>query len=295
MSWQTIPSILKIPVGCIQALWYCIREKPSLIVSFGGYVALPVAIAGWLCRIPVITHEQTLVPGLANRIIARIARRVCVTFPETLPRLPKGKAVITGLPMREGLFTPPKKSPFVLDREHYPMIYVTGGGTGAQSLNRLLFPILPELLKKYTIVHQVGDASLVEAQIIHNERYIVASYFSLTTVSWIFAHAALVIGRSGANTVMELAALGKVALLVPLPWSGGGEQQENAAWLVQNGGAVVLKQAELTPQILEHTIKATWANLASFQQRADACAQHIPRDGTKRLVREIEHILRPTP
>lgn len=295
MSWKTIPSLVKIPVGCIQSLWYCLRERPSLIVSFGGYVALPVAIAGWLCRIPVITHEQTRVTGLANRIIARIAKRVCVTFPETLPRLPKGKAVITGLPMREGLFTPPKKSPFVIDREHYPMIYVTGGGTGARSLNRLLFPILPELLKKYTIVHQVGDASLVEAQKIRSSRYIVASYFPLTIVSWIFAHAAFVIGRSGANTVMELAALGKVALLVPLPWSGGGEQQENAAWLAKNGGAVVLSQRELTPKVLEKKIGAAWRNITSLQQRADVFASKIPRDGTKRFVREIEHILRPTP
>jgi UDP-N-acetylglucosamine--N-acetylmuramyl-(pentapeptide) pyrophosphoryl-undecaprenol N-acetylglucosamine transferase len=302
MSWKTIPSLVKIPVGCIQSLWYCLRERPSLIVSFGGYVALPPAIAGWLCRIPVITHEQTLVAGLSNKIIARIAKRVCVTFPETLTQLPKGKAVYTGLPIRAALFTPPKKSPFALDLTHYPLIYITGGGTGARSLNRLLFPILPALLRHHSIVHQVGDTSLTEAQKIreslpdeYKDRYIVQSYILTTTLSWVLSHAALVVGRSGANTVMELAALGKVALLVPLPWSGGGEQQENAAWLARSGGAVVLKQAELTPQILEHTIETTWANLTSFQQRADACAQHIPRDGTKRFVREIEHILRPTP
>lgn len=298
ISWQTIPSIFKIPIGYIQAFIYCLTERPSLIVSFGGYVALPPAIAGWLCRIPVITHEQTLVAGLANRIIARIAKRVCVTFPETLTQLPKGKAVYTGLPMREGLFTPPKKSPFDLDREHYPMIYVTGGGTGAQSLNRLVFPILPTILRHHSIIHQVGDTSLAEAQKIREslpedskDRYIVKSYIPIPTLSWVLAHAALVVGRSGANTVMELAALAKVAVLVPLPWSGGGEQQENAAWLVQNGGAVVLNQPELTPQILENKIEATWANLRSFQKRADAFASQIPRDGTKRFVREIEHIL----
>jgi UDP-N-acetylglucosamine--N-acetylmuramyl-(pentapeptide) pyrophosphoryl-undecaprenol N-acetylglucosamine transferase len=287
---HTFPSLFKIPIGIIQALIYCLRIRPSLIVSFGGYVALPVAIAGWACRIPVITHEQTLVAGLANRIIARIATRVCATFPETLTQFAKGKAVYTGLPMREGLFTPPKKSPFVLDK-HYPVIYVTGGATGAQSLNRLLFPILPELLKKNTIVHQVGDASLAEAQKIRSGRYIVASYFPLATVSWIFAHAAFVIGRSGANTVMELAALGKVALLVPLPWSGGGEQHENAAWLAGRGGAVVLSQRELTPQILENMMKDVQKNILFFQRRASAFAPKVPRDGTKRMLSEIEHIL----
>lgn len=290
-TWQTIPSLLKFPVGLIQALICCLRERPSLVVSFGGYIALPTVLAAWLCRIPVITHEQTLVAGLANKIIARIAARVCVTFPETLSHFPKEKAVVTGLPIREALFTPSKKAPFSCDLMHYPLIYITGGGTGAQSLNRLLFPLLAELLKKYTIVHQVGDASLAEAQKIRNERYIAASYFPLSTVSWILTHAALVFGRSGANTVTELAALGKVAILVPLPWSAGGEQKANAEWLAGHGGAVVLNQTELTPRVLEQKITEVQKNIMFFQKRADAFAPEIPRDGTKRFVREIEHIL----
>lgn len=295
---QTIPSILRIPIGCIQAAIFCIRERPALIVSFGGYVGLPVALAGWLCRIPVITHEQTLVAGLANRIIARIAKRVCVTYPETVGHFPKGKAVYTGLPMREGLFTPPETPPFALDTKHYPLIYVTGGGTGARSLNRLLFPIVPSLLKRHTIVHQAGEISFAEAQHTREslpgsrkDRYIVRSYIPTPTLSWVLSHAALVLGRSGANTVMELAALGKVSLLVPLPWSGGNEQRENAMWLARNGGAIVLDQHELTPQLLEKKIETVWADSRSLQSRADAFASQIPRDGTQRFVAEIEHIL----
>lgn len=291
VSWHTIPSLLKIPVGLVQAIRYCSRERPSLIVSFGGYVALPVAIAAWICGIPVITHEQTRVAGLANKIIARIAERVCVTAPETIAHFPKRKAALTGLPMREGVFTPPKQPPFAVDLAKYPMIYVTGGGAGARSLNRLVFPLLAGLLEKYTIVHQVGDASLPEAQKIRSGRYIVASYFPLTTVSWILAHAALVIGRSGANTVMELAALGKVAILVPLPWSGGGEQKMNADWLERYGGATVLDQREATPQILEKKIHEVQKNISVFQHRASAFASHVPRDGTKRFIREIKRLL----
>ncbi|MCX6794276.1 MAG: UDP-N-acetylglucosamine--N-acetylmuramyl-(pentapeptide) pyrophosphoryl-undecaprenol N-acetylglucosamine transferase [Candidatus Gottesmanbacteria bacterium] len=294
---HTIPSLLKIPIGCIQAYIYCFKEHPSLIVSFGGYVGLPVAVAGWLCRIPVITHEQTRVAGLANRIIARIAKRVCVTFPETVGHFPKGKAVYTGLPMRSALFTPPKKAPFSLDIQQYPLMYVTGGGTGAQSLNRLLFPILPALLREHSIVHQVGDTSLPEAQKIraalpteYKDRYVVQSYIPLPALSWVLSHTSLVLGRSGANTVMELAALGKVALLVPLPWSGGNEQQENAIWLASYGGAIVLNQNELTPRLFEKKIETVWANIRSLQLRADACASGIPRNGTERLLTEIEHI-----
>ncbi len=294
----TILSLLKFIIGCIQAWIFCYRERPSLIVSFGGYVALPVAFAGWFFRIPVITHEQTRVPGLANKIIARIAKRICVTFPETIVHFPNGKAVYTGLPLRNELFTPPKKSPFTLDTEDFPLLYVTGGGTGAQSLNRLLFPILPNLLEHYSIVHQVGDISLTEAQNIrllltgeYKDRYIVRSYIPIRTVAWILTHASLIIGRSGANTVMELAALGKVAILVPLPWSGGAEQQENARWLAQNGGAIVLAQRGLTPETLKNNIEVINKNLISLQARANAFALRIPRDGVDRLMTEIEHIL----
>ncbi len=295
---QTIPSILKVPVGFTQAYVYCLRERPSLIVSFGGYVALPVAIAGWLCRVPVITHEQTLVVGLANRIIARIANRVCVTFPEVVGRLPKGKAVYTGLPMRRGLFSPPKTAPFAPDTKRFPLLYITGGGTGAQSINRLLYPILPHLLQRYSIVHQVGDMSLAEAQNIrmalpdeYKDRYIVRSYIPLPVLSWVLSRAVFIVGRSGANTVLELAALGKVALFVPLPWAGGGEQQANAEWLARNGGAVVLTQRELTSDLLERKIDDVWVNIKSLQAQADACAEHIPRNGAERVMVEIEHIL----
>jgi UDP-N-acetylglucosamine--N-acetylmuramyl-(pentapeptide) pyrophosphoryl-undecaprenol N-acetylglucosamine transferase len=301
LTWRTIPSLLKIPVGCVQALWWCSRERPSLIVSFGGYVALPTAMAGWFFRIPVITHEQTLVPGLANKLIARIATRVCVTHPETMGLFPKGKVALTGLPMRSELFTPPKEAPFALDIGRYPLLYVTGGSTGAQSVNRIVYPLVPSLVRKYTIIHQVGDTSLSEAQKIravladeYKDRYIVRPYIPIRELAWVLSHATLVVGRSGANTVMELAALGKVSLLVPLPWSGGGEQQQNADWLVQNGGAVVLTQNTLTPQLLKKEIEATRANMTGLQRRASALAVKIPRDGTRRMLHEIERMLSAT-
>ena len=297
MTAMTIPSLLKIPVGCIQAYLFCLRERPSLVVSFGGYVAFPVAVAAWFCRIPVITHEQTVVAGLTNRIIARIATRICVTYPETIDHFPQGKAVYTGLPMREELFRPPKKAPYILDMK-YPVLYVTGGGSGARSLNRLVFPVLPSLLRRYTVIHQVGSVSREEAQKIRSQlpdayknRYIIETYISLPALSWVLSRAVLVLGRSGANTVMELAALGKVAVLVPLPWSGGGEQQANASWLVRNGGAIILTQQELTPHRLEQRIDEAWAHITPLQSRADVLASRIPRDGTKRVVAEIEHIL----
>jgi UDP-N-acetylglucosamine--N-acetylmuramyl-(pentapeptide) pyrophosphoryl-undecaprenol N-acetylglucosamine transferase len=193
--------------------------------------------------------------------------------------------------MREALFEPSKKSPYVLDIKKYPLLYITGGGTGAQSLNDLIFPIIPELLKKYSVIHQVGEVSLAAAQKIQSDRYIAVQYIPLPEVSWILAHSSLVISRSGANTITELAALGKVAVLVPLPWSGGGEQQKNAEWLGSHGGAVVANQQALSSEMLYTTIQDIWKNFTEFQQKASGFAPRIPRDGTKKFLNEIEKIL----
>lgn len=291
---QTIPALLKVPIGCVQAMLYCLRERPSLIVSFGGYVSLPVALAGWLLHIPVITHEQTLAPGLANKLIERMSTRVCVTFAETLHRFAKDKAVLTGLPMRSELFTSTREAPYSADEKKYPIVYITGGSTGAHSLNMLLFPIIAELVKKYTVIHQTGAYSMQTATTVHHglpvsdrKRYVPCEFIPLHTLSWILKHAKFVIGRSGANTTMELAALGKVAILVPLPWSAGNEQLLQARWLSTHGGAVVVEQDAVRRNTLMHHILEIGTSYEALRRRAETFAKTIPRDGTARLAKEI--------
>lgn len=280
-SWSTV---FQIPVGFIQACIYCVREKPNLIVSFGGYVALPVAIAGWILQIPVITHEQTLKLGLANKIIAHIAKRTCVTHTETLRQFPSG--IVTGLPLRTELFHPPKKPAYDIDEANFPLIYITGGSQGALSLNEKILPAIHELTKSYTVIHQTGPISYKNAT-----RYIVERYISISKLSWILAHAMIVIGRSGANTTMELAALGKVAVLVPLPWSAENEQFLHATWLAHFGGAQVIAQDALTPEVLIRTIKKIREQFEQYHRRAENLSLQIPRDGAKRLAKEVYDLL----
>ncbi len=288
---HSILAFLKIPVGFIQAWIYCLRERPALVLSFGGYIALPVALAAWTLGIPVITHEQTRAAGLTNRIIARIAARVCVTFADTTSQFPKGKAVVTGLPLRRTLFTPPKTPPYKVNRKTYPILYITGGSLGAHSLNVLIFPFIPTLTKTWTVIHQVGAHSLSEAKKIQEPRYIAEAYISSEKLSWILPHADLVVGRSGANTVVELAAFGKVALLVPLPWSAAGEQRLNAQWLEAHGGARVLSQNGLTSQKLLTAIMACWKKRTEYQTRAITLAPTIYKDGAEKVVEEIKRLL----
>ncbi len=295
---QTIPSLIKVPVGLIQALSYCVREKPHLIVSFGGYVALPVAIAAWIMGIPVITHEQTLAAGLANKVIAMIAKRVCVTFEETRTHFPKGKVAFTGLPMRAQLFELTKEPPYTIDAKKYPLLYITGGSLGARSLNERLFPAIPELLRSYTIIHQTGSVSFEEASGLRQslpralrDRYIIEPFIPLPSLAWTLQRAVIVIGRSGANTTIELASLGKVAILVPLPWSAGNEQLWLARWLSSHGAAEVIIQDTLTSEVLMDTITKIRNDYESLSSQAKTLSRHIPRDGAKRMMKEIREVL----
>lgn len=288
--------LLKVPVGFVQALLsHVLRHRPDIIVSFGGYVALPVVLAGWLLRVPVVTHEQTRKPGLANTLISALAKRTCVSFAGTTGL--SGKVVYTGLPMRGSVFHPPKDPSFPLPKEKRPMLLFVGGSTGAKSVNTVVYEALPELLKTYTVIHQVGRISLSRATemkrglISDADHYIVLPYLSASDYSWALHAATLVIGRSGANTVFEIAAVGKVALFVPLPWAANNEQFYNALYLKDAGSADILKQHRLSPESLCSYIRGMMDTLDEHQRKATAFAKTIPHDGAVRLVRVIGEII----
>lgn len=292
---SAIVSFLKIPVGLMQAFWYCASWRPTIVVSFGGYVALPVALSAYTLGIPIITHEQTRLAGLANKIIGFVAKKICITFEDQATRFPKGKTVVTGLPMRRELFAPPPSPPFEIDRKP-PLLYVTGGSTGAVSMNDRLFPMVERLTREYTVIHQTGSVSFPKAAALRVElptpqqnRYIVQDFFDTEMVSWILHHAAVIIGRSGANTVTEAAALGKPMICIPLPWSAGGEQLANAQWLVARGLGRILLQKEFTKDRLFPLVKQVIRKERKEQKKPVPAG--VVLDGSERMLRVINAIL----
>ncbi len=286
LTFHTIPSLFKVPIGFIQALWYVLMQRPSVIVSFGGYVGLPVALAGWILGVPVLTHEQTRASGLANRIIGAVATRICVTFPETAADFPAAKTVVTGLPMRRALFSPGRA--VLRKNADAKLLYITGGSLGSQSLNEIIAPVLETLTKTYVVVHQTGNW---QQNNFITERYVAKKFFSENELAWLYRHAHIVIGRAGANTVLELAATGTVAVLVPLPWSGQDEQQQNARWLADRGGARVLSQTGLTGDSLLSALRSVEREYSPLLRRAKSLAPAIPRDGAARLAKEVRSLL----
>ncbi len=276
--------LVKVPFGFFQALGYLLRYRPTLVLSFGGYIALPVVVAAWMVKIPVITHEQTDDLGLANRIIARFARRVLL-------------ARQLGVPLRESLFHPPPQPSFPIDTK-LPLISITGGSTGAVSLNFYIYPNVEELTRRYCVLHQVGIPSMGEALRVkealpkaRRSRYIVVSYLDTADISWMYHHALLFIGRSGANTVAEVAVFGLPALFIPLPWAAGNEQYLNAARLEKSGAALVVNQRTLTPVSFFIHVQKMIQNINSYRQAAERGAGEYPRSAAGIIVDEVARLI----
>ncbi len=296
-SWRTPLDLARIPIGVVQAAWQVARFRPAVIFSTGGYVCVPPIIAGRLLGVPAITHEQTARSGLANRIAARFARRVAISFPESAADFPAGKTVLTGNPLRPGLAA----GDAARARAHWdlapdrPVVYVTGGAQGAHALNEAVHAALPALLEVAQVVHQVGegpdgsgtDLARAEAGAAADPRAR-AGYRPVAFVgpelADLFALVALVVGRAGAGTVNELAALGKPAILVPLPGTAADEQTANAERLAAAGAAIVLPQRDLTPARLTAEVRDLLADPARLGRMAGAGHALAHPDAAERLV-----------
>ena len=293
-SLRSLLSLFGVPVGVVQALAYILRVRPDVVMSFGGYVAFPVVLAAKALGVPVVTHEQTHHVGLANRIIARFADRVYVSFKESLPYVPAGKSELSGLPIRDTILKGSASTSLSVPGERN-ILYITGGSAGAVSLNEIVFPCIPSLVATYTVIHQTGRISESIAREVrrrlpkHLRRYYIAEPFvHEDDLAWILHRARLVIGRSGANTVGEVAVLGIVALFIPLPWSAGGEQRVNAESLARLGSAVVLDQETLTPEKLLDEVAQADRHYDTYRNRARANLPRDPRNAVRTIVRGIE-------
>ena len=302
MSLQTPVDLLwRLPRGAVQA-WRALRRyKPDVIFSTGGYVCVPTVIAGRLLGIPSLTHEQTALVGLANRIAGRFATRVAVSFPQSLRYFKEGKGVVTGNPVRPAVLQGEATrgaAQFGMDPA-VPTVYVTGGAQGSHAINMVVRDALPRLLECCAVIHQCGEGpegsgddlrALREGrESLPSEkraRYWVQPYVG-DEIGDVYALAALVVGRAGAGTVNELANIGKPSILVPLP--GAAEQEANARALEHEGGAVVVMQDALTPDSLVETVCGLVGDRDRLQQMG-AGAKRLARPGAADAI--IDELLR---
>ena len=217
--------------------------KPDVIFSKGGFVSVPVVLAGKSCHVPSIIHESDMTPGLANKLSFSAATKICCNFPETLRYLPEGKAVLTGSPIRQELLTGDKfkAREFLGFTSDKPVILIIGGSLGAVAVNNAVRAILPQLLKKYQVIHLCGKGRL-DPTLNHLDGYMQYEYIK-DELKDLFAMADVVISRAGANAICELLALHKPNILIPLPASASrGDQILNARSFERQGFSVVLEE-----------------------------------------------------
>lgn len=257
---HALRNVLQIPFGCIQAMVIVHKNKPEVIFTFGGYLGLPIAFAGYLFNIPVYTHEQTIRPGLANKMISQFAKKTFLSFEQSKKYFSKTDTILTGNPVRLSIFD--KTSSQLNIDSSMPCVYVTGGSLGSHAINVLIEQILPQLLKKYTLIHQTGnvtefdDYNRLESfkkTLPHDvqKHYILKTHISNEDIGYVYAASDLVVSRSGANTWFELVALKKPALLIPLPWSAYDEQQKQAELLKSYKAAELFDQSGTSAGLLE--------------------------------------------
>jgi UDP-N-acetylglucosamine--N-acetylmuramyl-(pentapeptide) pyrophosphoryl-undecaprenol N-acetylglucosamine transferase len=307
LSWKTPADLARIPGGVFAALRQVVRFHPDVIFSTGGFVSVPTVIAAWLRRVPVLIHEQTALVGLANRIAARFASVVAISYESSRKYFVRARRVaLTGNPVRQIVFAGDAAqgyARFGLDRS-VPLIYVTGGAQGSHLLNEAVGAGLPQLLASAAIIHQCGNGPDGSGADLHNliarreqlpatqqARYAVLP-FVRDEIADIYAATRLVIGRSGAGTVNELAALGKPAILVPLASSAAGEQMRNAETMSAAGGAVILPEAELSAERLSAEVSALLAHPAQLNTMGEAARKLAHPHAAEEIVAIIREIAR---
>ncbi len=303
---RTLISLAKIPFGLVSAFKIVWKQKPQVIVSFGSYQAVPVVIAGWLLKVPILTHEQTVEAGLANRIIARFANKIAVSHKESVKYFPINKTVVTGNPLRLSVFAKEPTSPalkhFLKTHGHLQLIYVTGGSQGSHFINQIVFSCLKKLLNQFALVLQTGDSQIfrdyevglalvkrLDSRLV--DRFYLTKFLEGADLGAVLNRADLVIARAGANTVTELAALGKPAIFIPLPFAQKQEQQKNAELLAKLGAAVILQQSTLTPRKLMAKVNNLAQNIAFYKKQATKAKKLVDRTAVDKLMMIVEELV----
>lgn len=268
-SFLHFVDIFKVPIGIVQCLWILLVEMPDAVFSKGGYASFPTVVVSWLYRIPVLIHESDANPGLANNMLGKFAKRVAVSYPEAQKHFPADQVVLTGNPLREDITkgdVQKGRALFSLT-ETRKVIFVVGGSQGARNINNRILDILPELLKKYQVIHQTGERNFEE--VLHKagvlgikggrDNYYPVAFYG-DEIKDILAVADLVISRAGANTISEIAATGKPAIIIPLPTSANNHQRMNAYSIARHGGCIVLDEANLGENMLLSRIEEIMEN-----------------------------------
>lgn len=305
-SLKNIIDAFKIGWGMVKAVIKVFISFPDVVFSKGGYPSVPVVFATKLFRIPLVIHESDSAPGRANAWAAKYAQRIAISYPESVPyfeaitakRKKKPGIAFTGNPIRHELQTVAVSGAheFLKLEETTPTILVLGGSQGAQAINETLIEALPRLIEKYQILHQTGkelyDITRGTADIILEgnplkERYHAFPFLNVIAMRMSAGVSNLIISRAGSGSIFEIAAWGKPSILIPIPTAVSHDQEKNAFAYARTGAALVVEQANLTPNLLVSEIERLMELPTEMAEMAQKAAAFARPDAAQKIAREI--------
>ena len=296
-SVQNILDMFKTFFGTIGAIITLFRIFPDVVFSKGGYVSFPTLVAARILGIPVVIHESDTHPGRVNAWAGKFAKRIAVSYPEAAEFFQKEKTAWTGQPIREEIMTVEREGAFdflKLDPT-IPTLLILGGSQGAEIINNALLDVLPDLVQKYQIIHQVGTANIatyteetnmVLAESEHKERYVPLAFLNVVTLRAAAGAASLVITRAG-STIFEVAQWGIPSIVIPITTSNGDHQRKNAFAYGRAGGCVVVEESNLTPHVLLAEIDLVLEDKAKYARLATGAKSFAKSDAALVIAREL--------
>ncbi len=308
ISWQTVTGVARVPVGMAQAVGIVRKFAPDAAFTSGGYVAVPAGLAARINGVPLLMHQQDVPPNLSNRLIAPLATRISVAFEDAIKRVPTwaGKTLWLGNPVRQEMLDIRQTSPEQARRElgfdaEIPLLLVTGGSQGARHLNQVVCKALPGLLPHCQVL-QISGKQLFEETREQSEqamadmdegmrkRYRLVAYLN-EEMPVAMQASTLVLCRSGAATLSELAVLGKPSILAPLPPAIGSSPQEaNADMFGRQAAAEVVRDADMEPEKLVERVEAIIGSRAHLMSMAEAALSFAKPGATREIAAEVVKI-----
>lgn len=302
-SFQNFTDLFKMPFGFIQALWHMLWFMPDVVFSKGGSGSVPVVLAAWAYRIPVLMHDSDAVAGLANRFLARFVDRIAIAYEGAYQFFPPKKTALIGNPIRteitEGNVAEAIDT-FALQVDK-ALLLVLGGSLGAQVINEHVLPLLPALIEKgYQIVHITGENNFEDIVRVANEYgldvvngpYRPVPFLGAKPLADLYAAAQVVLSRAGAGTIAELAANKKAVILIPLKSAANNEQRMNAYELAERGAVKVLEEANLTEHLILENLEELLTNQALREGMGEALSHFYHPDAAEKIAEALVALAR---
>ncbi|OGN06474.1 MAG: hypothetical protein A3B86_03445 [Candidatus Yanofskybacteria bacterium RIFCSPHIGHO2_02_FULL_38_22b] len=295
-SLASLADPFKVLASFVQSLWYLFLFMPDVVFTKGGYVSVVPALVAKLYMIPVFTHESDSVPGLANKIISKFAKKIFISFSDSAKYLNVAKTILTGNPIRKDLSQGDKNSAiqYFNFSQPKPTVLVLGGSRGAKVLNDVVISGLPALIQKLNIIHQCGesqyDSVKTEADKIAPESYRLYSFLDENQLTLAYSLADIIVARAGGSLLFEIAQVGKPAIVVPILNSPANHQYLNAAEFSSYGGRLI-EEPNFNSDSLLRTIENI-LNPDNYIKISDSIKKFATPDAADIIARELVSSIR---